>query len=89
MVHAICGSGDRFQAVVGPAGTGKTAALEVAARAWEAAGYRVIGAAVNGTAAEVLARSTGIDARTVASLVTRLDTATTPVLDQPHRRDRR
>ncbi|MCC6436160.1 MAG: relaxase domain-containing protein [Acidimicrobiales bacterium] len=81
MVRAICGSGDRFQAVVGPAGTGKTAALEVAARAWEAAGYRVIGTAVNGTAAEVLARSTGIDARTVASLVTRLDTATTPVID--------
>jgi len=81
MVRAICGSGDRFQAVVGPAGTGKTAALEVAARAWEAAGYRVIGTAVNGTAAEVLARSTGIEARTVASLVTRLDTATTPVID--------
>ena len=81
MVHAICTSGDRFQAVVGPAGTGKTAALEVAARAWEQAGYRVIGVAVNGTAAEVLARSTGIETRTVASLVTRLDTATNPVLD--------
>ena len=81
MVHAICGSGDRLQAVVGPAGAGKTAALEVAARAWEAAGYRVIGVAVNGTAAEVLARSTGIEARTVASLVTRLDTASDSVLD--------
>jgi conjugative relaxase-like TrwC/TraI family protein len=81
MVHAIVGSGDRFQAVVGQAGSGKTAALEVAARAWEAAGYRVIGAAVNGTAAEVLQRSTGIDSRTVAGLVTRLETATTPVLD--------
>ncbi|MFN0029840.1 MAG: MobF family relaxase, partial [Acidimicrobiales bacterium] len=81
MVHAICGSGDRFQAVVGPAGAGKTAALEVAARAWESAGFRVIGVAVNGTAAEVLARSTGIETRTVASLVTRLDTATTPILN--------
>ncbi len=81
MVHAICGSGDRFQAVVGPAGSGKTAALEVAARAWEQAGYTVVGAAVNGTAAEVLQRSTGVESRTVAGLVTRLDTATDPVLD--------
>lgn len=81
MIHAICGSGDRHQAVVGPAGSGKTAALEVAARAWEAAGYQVAGAAVNGTAAEVLQRSTGIPSRTVAGLVTRLDTAPAPVLD--------
>ena len=81
MVHSICGSGDRFQAVVGPAGSGKTAALEVAARAWEAAGYKVVGAAVNGTAAEVLQRSTGVESRTVAGLVTRLDTATDRVLD--------
>lgn len=80
MVRAICGSGDRFQAVVGPAGSGKTAALEVAARAWESAGYEVLGAAVNGTAAEVLERSTGVKSRTVAGLVTRLDTATSPVI---------
>ena len=80
MVHAICDSGDRFQAVVGPAGSGKTAALEIAARSWEAAGYEVIGAAVNGTAAEVLQRSTGVPSRTVAGLVTRLDTSTQPVL---------
>lgn len=81
MVRAISGSGDRFQAVVGPAGSGKTAALEVAARAWEAAGYRVIGAAVNGTAAEVLGRSSGLDTRTVAGLLTRLDTTETLLLD--------
>ncbi|MEZ5278985.1 MAG: MobF family relaxase [Acidimicrobiales bacterium] len=82
MVHSICGSGDRHQAVVGPAGSGKTSALEVAARAWEAAGYQVVGAAVNGTAAEVLQRSTGIPSRTVAGLVTRLDTAPGPILDR-------
>ncbi len=81
MVHAICSSGDRFQAVVGPAGSGKTAALEVAARAWEHSGYKVIGAAVNGTAAEILDRATGVESRTVAGLVTRLDTATDRVLD--------
>jgi len=72
-VAAICMSGDRFQAMVGPAGSGKTAALEVAARAWEAAGFTPVGAAVNGNAAEVLERSTGIPSRTVASLVTSLE----------------
>ena len=35
MVRSITTSGHQFQAVVGPAGSGKTAALEVAARAWE------------------------------------------------------
>lgn len=80
MVRSICGSGDRFQAVVGPAGSGKTAALEVAARAWESAGFDVIGAAVNGTASEVLQRSTGVSTRTVAGLVTRLDTADRPII---------
>lgn len=80
MVRSICGSGDRFQAVVGAAGSGKTAALEVAARAWESAGFQVIGAAVNGTAAEVLQRSTGVPSRTVAGLVTRLDTSDRPML---------
>ncbi len=73
MVHAITSSGDRFQAVVGPAGSGKTAALEVAARAWEADGYTLYGAAVNGTAAEVLQASTGIGSTTVAGVVRRLD----------------
>ena len=82
MVRSICGSGDRFQAVVGPAGSGKTAALEVAARAWESAGFEVIGAAVNGTAAEVLQQSTGVPSRTVAGLVTRLDTTDRPFISE-------
>jgi conjugative relaxase-like TrwC/TraI family protein len=72
MVTSITTSGHSFQAVVGPAGSGKTAALEVAARAWEREGFTVIGASVNGNAAEVLARSTGLSTRTVASLIERL-----------------
>jgi len=72
MVGSITTSGHQFQAVVGPAGSGKTAALEVAARAWKSDGYSVIGASVNGNAAEVLARSTGLETRTVASLLERL-----------------
>lgn len=75
MVRAITSSGDRMQAVLGPAGSGKTVALEVAARAWEQAGFELFGAAVNGTAAEVLQASTGINSTTVAGLLTRLDLA--------------
>lgn len=75
MVRAITSSGDRMQAVLGPAGSGKTAALEVAARAWEQAGYKLYGTAVNGTAAEILQASTGINSTTVARLLTRLDHA--------------
>lgn len=74
MVRTICTSGDRVQLVLGPAGSGKTFALEVAARAWEANGQRVIGTAVAGVAAEVLANSVGVQTTTVASLLTRLDT---------------
>jgi conjugative relaxase-like TrwC/TraI family protein len=75
LVRAITESGDRIQAAVGPAGTGKTFALDVAARAWRAAGYRPIGAAVGGTAAEVLGRATGMPSTTIASLLVRLDLA--------------
>ena len=73
MIRSITSSGDRFQAVIGPAGSGKTAALEVAARAWEADGYTLYGAAVNGTAAEVLQASTGIPSTTVAGFLRRLE----------------
>ena len=80
VVRAMTESGHVAQCVVGPAGTGKTFALEAAARAWEAAGFEVIGAAVGGTAAEVLGAATSIRSTTLASLLTRLDTATAPVL---------
>lgn len=82
MVRVVTGSGHRIQCVLGPAGSGKTTALEAAARAWEEAGYRPMGAAVQGTAAEVLGQRTGIPSTTVASLLARLDTATDPVLGQ-------
>ncbi len=75
LVLAITTSGHAAECAVGPAGTGKTYALEAAAWAWGQAGYRVIGAAVQGTAAEVLGRATGISSCTLASLLTRLDTA--------------
>jgi conjugative relaxase-like TrwC/TraI family protein len=69
MVRAITRSGHRVQCVLGPAGAGKTTALEAAVRAWEDAGYVPLGTAVQGTHAEVLGARTGIEARTVASLL--------------------
>jgi len=71
MVRAITSSGDRFQAVIGPAGAGKTAALEVAARAWEHQGYEMVGISVNGNASQVMQRATGIESTTVAGFLRR------------------
>jgi conjugative relaxase-like TrwC/TraI family protein len=83
MVRAICTSGDQFQCVLGPAGSGKTFALDAAREAWQCAGYQVIGAADQGTAAEVLALGTGIRAETLEYWLTLLDTHPEPgsVLD--------
>jgi len=59
--------------VVGIAGSGKTTALDTAADALEAAGYRVLGTSTSGQAVRTLGTEAGVEARTFASLLWRLD----------------
>jgi len=60
--------GEDLAAIVGYAGTGKSALLGVAREAWEEAGYRVQGLALSGIAAENLESGSSIASRTIASI---------------------
>ncbi|WP_018240633.1 Ti-type conjugative transfer relaxase TraA [Ensifer sp. BR816] len=76
-------------AVIGRAGAGKTTMMKAAREAWEAAGYRVVGGALAGKAAEGLEKEAGIVSRTLSSWElrwndgrNRLDDKTVFVLDE-------
>lgn len=76
-------------AVVGRAGAGKTTMMKAAREAWQAAGYRVVGGALAGKAAEGLEKEAGIASRTLSSWERRwaqgrdrLDNRTVFVLDE-------
>jgi hypothetical protein len=69
----ITTSGRGLDLVVGVAGSGKTAALDIARSAFEGAGYRVLGTAISGQAARTLGKAAGVESRTIASLVWRLE----------------
>lgn len=79
----------RIAAVIGRAGAGKTTMMKAAREAWEIAGYRVVGAALAGKAAEGLEKEAGIPSRTLSSWELRwgqdrdqLDDKTIMVLDE-------
>ncbi len=81
--------GARITAVVGRAGAGKTTMMKAAREAWETAGYRVVGGALAGKAAEGLEKEAGITSRTLSSWELRwekerdrLDEKTVFVLDE-------
>ena len=72
-VERICGSGRAVDVIVGVAGSGKTTALDVAFRALEATGHQVLGTATSGQAARTLGHQARVPARTLRSLIWRLD----------------
>ncbi len=87
-IEHVAGEG-RIAAIVGRAGAGKTTMMKAAREAWEAAGYRVVGGALAGKAAEGLEREAGIVSRTLSSWELRwrkgndqLDDRTVFVLDE-------
>ena len=72
-VEQLCSGTGSVSLVVGVAGSGKTAALEVAVDAMESAGYRVLGTSTSGQAARTLGAEADIESRTFASMIRGLD----------------
>ena len=73
VLRRVVTNGRAVEAVEGPPGTGKTTLMRAARVAWEAAGYRVAGAATAAVAAQNLAAESGIPSRTVAQWLWRID----------------
>lgn len=87
-IEHVAGNG-KIAAVIGRAGAGKTTMMSAAREAWEGAGYRVVGAALAGKAADGLEMEAGIPSRTLSSWEMRwgqgrgrLDDRTIFVLDE-------
>jgi len=68
-VAAVLGSGRRLDALVGPAGTGKTSIMGSVAQAWTQAGRQVLGVSIAENATRVLAGHAGIRAVNAAKLI--------------------
>ena len=75
--------GRRVETVIGPAGSGKTTMLRVAARAWYGSGHHVIGVTHTAVAAEILRAEAGIRAETLAKFLDWSEHGTTPAGWQP------
>ena len=86
-LRLLTGRGRRVEVLIGPAGSGKTTMLRVAARAWEAAGHPVIGLTHTAVAAGVLRSEAGVVAETLAKFLHWQAQNTTPPrwrLDREH-----
>ncbi len=68
LVRQMATSGARLQLAIAPAGSGKTTAMAVLARAWTDGGGTVIGLAPSAAAASVLGEQIGSPAETLAKL---------------------
>ncbi len=73
-------SGARLVAVLGIAGSGKSAALRVVAQAWASKGFRVCAGSVTWRAARTLGRQLGVESRAIDSWLARAE-AGQPVFD--------
>ncbi len=77
LVRELASSGDRLQLALAPAGTGKTTALAVLARAWTGDGGTIVGLAPSAAAAAVLGGElSGAPTDTLAKLIWSLEELT-------------
>lgn len=70
IVRYLCTVGTQLAVAIGPAGSGKTTAMQAVCRAWLADGRTVIPLAPSASAARVLGEELGVRARTIAALLT-------------------
>jgi conjugative relaxase-like TrwC/TraI family protein len=75
-------SGNGVDVLTAPAGAGKTFAFAAGRDAWERSGYRVIGAAHTGVAADELSMAAGIPSTTIARLLIAIDRGEPGGLDE-------
>ncbi len=78
MVRDLTAASGSLRLVIGPAGSGKTAALAVAYRAWRVQGRSVHGCALSALAARGLQTSSGIPSISVTAMLNELENG------QPH-----
>jgi conjugative relaxase-like TrwC/TraI family protein len=69
LVHELATSGARLQLAIAPAGSGKTTAMRVLARAWASAGGNIVGLAPSAAAAAELREQIQARSDTLAKLI--------------------